>query len=542
MKRLTWTLAIAATLAMTACSPPSSVTPSQSGAAASASAQVSLPFKTVLDDGPGTGRFFKAGDSERVVLDNKAALDAFLQRHPREQPEGNPSNPSPPLEPFPEAVTNPDFAKYQLIAFFDGRVKLGATSRITAVRAQGDGLVVETMRWEPPPNPHSADDPVGRVHLVALPRQTRPLTFANLVVSNETSKTGGGTAVAGNPTMQPRWRAVPNPEVTQASIEQEAKAAFSRSDVTRLTVEKHTLQWVTDNLGPEIGQSMPFTEDSDVWVLTVEGDMDAFGPGGTLPGTVGAGNQRVKRIVQLLSIEDGRMWASSATPMSMEPGMHFELLPQSLAYKGDLLHFDVSGKPVEGSLKLTIQVGDKGQPFERDIAFQNLATYHQPLDQVTLPDLADVPVQRLTVTLAYDGRIDTHTIFLVRDRDAQPAPALRAVGPTDNPSNYGPSAGQEPLDAFARDIAATDWKGRNLSLTSQVVSRSELNLPSPQWDSMPASVGLRQYTVRGDFPKYLLPDAVTASGAPEVFAPKRFEIVLSDSTPIHVVSTKAFPD
>ena len=222
MKRLSLTLAIAATLGLTGCQASNWGLPGQHGNALSESiAQASLPFKTVLDEGTGTGRYrFVAGASERVVLEDKAALDAFLQRHPRTTPEGNPSNPNPPMEPLPPSLSEVDFGKYQLVAFFDGQVKLGATSRITAVRLQGAELIVDTMRWEPPANTASADDPVGRVHIVALPRANKAMTFSELAISNETSKTGGGTAVAGNPVMQPRWPAVPNPEVTQAMFEQ----------------------------------------------------------------------------------------------------------------------------------------------------------------------------------------------------------------------------------------------------------------------------------------------------------------------------------
>ena len=55
--------------------------PATAAAVQAAPAGAALPFKTVVFDSPGSGRYFKAGDSETVVLRSKADLDAFLGRH-----------------------------------------------------------------------------------------------------------------------------------------------------------------------------------------------------------------------------------------------------------------------------------------------------------------------------------------------------------------------------------------------------------------------------------------------------------------------------
>lgn len=500
------------------------------------------PFASALVESPGSGQWFRRGTTERRVLKSKAELEAFITRHERFVPPPNPVVPAPEPQPLPQPLLEIDFSRNQAIVFFDGEVKVGATSRITAVQDLGDRYLVQTTRWEPPPNPKSADDANGRVHLIVLPRTDRPIEFAPLVLNQDVAQENeGGFSAGGNPMMNPRWRAVPNPEVTRERLETQLRAQHGQSMVERFSLEKRTIQWVQEHYGDQFGRGGNFTMDSEVWVAELGGSLEwAAGGHMGIPGTVGAGEPRASQMVMLISIEDGRMFESLTKAAPREPGMRFTLLPDGDLFIGDTLRFDVQGQPVEGSLQLTVRAGATGKELSKTIAYGDLATFQLALDQANVPGLTNDPVQKLTITFQYGNTTGQREVHLIRDRDVQPTPLLRAGGPG-NAGEFGAPASAEALEAFALEIAKTDWKGENVAVTSRAMTKAELNLDPIRASTIPDTVSLREFELRGRYPKYLIPDSVSGTGKAEVMAPTRVVVVLSESTPIQVVSMKAYP-
>lgn len=561
------TIALAVTILLAGCAIPGlpSLPGSQQHVLSAKSAEElqqlqSLPFTTLLFDGPGVGRYFQAGESEKVVLNAKADLDAFLSRHPRVTPDmlarpiapmpqssATPppapppvSAPPPEMERLPDALTQLDFGKYQAIAFFDGAVKLAATSRIVAVEERPEQLVVHTMRWEPPPNPASADAPRGRVHIVKLPRTDKPVLFAETIISNEVAdEMEGGVGVGANPRMNPRWKAVPNPEITREMVEQQARGMARVGPDGTFSFEKRTLRWIHENLKFEnVLRGPSFTPDSEVWLAIAEGDLDMTMPSHLPPpGQIGGTPPKTSRAVMLFSIEDGMMISMMAQETPGEPGFRFHPKPGPY-YLGDPFTFDVEGEPIEGSL--TLKLAAAGKEWVRELAYRDLAGFRLILDPAHLPGLADVPVQTLNITIQYGHGTIGMEIPLIRDRDALSEPPIRAAGPG-RPNEFGTAPADGELDAFARDIAAKDWQGKNLTITSRTVERSEVETPNFA-DRIPAEVQLRRYEIRGEFPKFLVPAVASSTGELAVMAPKRLVIVLSESTPIHVALTRAYAE
>jgi hypothetical protein len=253
-----------------------------------------LPFRTLLAD-EGQGLFLSAGTPEMVVLRSKSDLDAFLARHPKAQaqnfgppnPSASPTPPpgpafltSPPFapNPLPPALTTLDFGKYEAIVFFDGAVKIATTSRILAVQDAGGHLEVITQRWEAPPNPSSAPDVNGRLHIVALARTDRAVAFPATITANGAARRDeGGYGIGGNPTMHPRWPAVANPEITREQIERNIRAGLEDSKVTSFDLQLAPVSTAAvAGVGGHDGTN--FTPDSLVWVAKIKGELTPIGP------------------------------------------------------------------------------------------------------------------------------------------------------------------------------------------------------------------------------------------------------------------------
>lgn len=389
-----------------------------------AQAQASMPFKTVLvDDGP--GQWIAAGADERAVVRSRAELDAFLARHPRFQPA---IDPAVPLAPLPEALTGLDFGVWQAIALVDGQVDLVTSSRITAVVDLGDRLEVRTQRWVAPPGPTSGPSPTGRIHVVAVPRSDKPVVFAAIAEVDGLAKEGeNGWGVGGGPPMNPRWRAVPNPDLTREQVEATFRAMMPGATVTAFSVEKRTIGWVAANLLPNATRGH-FTPESEVWVLRAEGDLPVTNPDGMRAGAgLGGMVPRQSRVAALVSIEDlvPRPYLIDTTPFPGDPGFTFQLQPAGDLVLGDALTFTTSGRPVAGTFTLRVLVG-AAPPVERVIPFADLATFRLPLDRETLPALADASVQAIELETQYTfgsggGAPSRTPIRLFRDRAAREA-------------------------------------------------------------------------------------------------------------------------
>ncbi|MNS74624.1 hypothetical protein D3C72_1081060 [compost metagenome] len=463
------------------------------------------------------------------------------------QPDGVPT-PSPSPEPLPEMLMNLDFARWQAIAFVDGAVDASTSSRITAVVDLGDRLEVRTTRWVAPPNPASGPSPSSRVHIVAVPRTDKPVVFAETAVLDGTAKAGeGGYGLAGGPIMNPKWKAVPDPELTREKVEEAFRGMARGAGVTKMSVEKRTIEWVRANLYAEAARQR-YTPDSEVWVAIAEGELAVSGPGlATGPGlSIGAEAPRASRLWALYSIEDSfpRMFESASQMAPSDPGFSFEIEPQGDLYVGDSLRFAPRGKPVTGKLTLTLTL-QGAAPVVRDLSFADLATFSLPLDRTTLPGLTDAPIHALSIKADYESGNQSggtsRDVKLIRDRAARPSPPMRVQGPG-LPEEYRPAAGERAWDAFARDIAATDWQGTALSTTSRTVRYADFKPEAPyNFDLAPETV-IRLYEIRGTYPTFIVPAAMSGRGVDEVMAPRRLVIAVTEQVPVIVVGLDAYAD
>jgi hypothetical protein len=288
--RLKPVLPLVMAAALAGCAAPAPSAPAPLGAASTPAASAvqappaalgPLPFRTLVAD-EGDGALFKAGPSETVVLRSKAELEAFIARHPVAvkpvygPPDANPYPfpiPPPPavgappsFKPatIPDQVLKLDFGKYEVLAFFDGAVKVASTSRVISVVDEGDHLVATTRRWEPPPNPDAIPDVNARVHLLAVPVSPKPVRFSPVEVVDGTKTDGGSSAyyVGGNPIMRPIWPAVANPELTKAAVEQLARS-FARNKDGKMELTLVPISSLPGTFEP--GACKSFTPDSLVW-------------------------------------------------------------------------------------------------------------------------------------------------------------------------------------------------------------------------------------------------------------------------------------
>ena len=534
--------------------------------AATAAIPPSLPFITLFADGP-NGRAFAAGHDQGTLLQSREQLDAFLASRPRAlpasaqppvaprpdasvtPPPGFPppgqSAAAPSPEPWPEQLRNIDFGKYQVLVFVDGSVTLGAYSRITAVVDQGGELVVQTTRWEPPASAGMPADVNARLHVVALPRTNKPLAFVEIATADGVAgENEGGSSVAGGPLMNPKWRAVPNPEVTREKVDAFVRATFKGATPTSYSLEKRTIGWVKANVFDR-ADDQHFTPESEVWVAIAEGDLPMGGSHAPHGMTVGAAEPRASRVAMLISIEDMNPYMSLSTPKAVDPGMRFELRPNGHLHLGDTLGFEVEGPPREGELTLTLTPSN-GQGVQRRIPFKDLATFGLKVDATTIPGLRDVPLQDLDIKLAWspDGQNTAGSDRkrkVVRDRDVIFDLPMRAMG-GGRLEDYKPQAGESAADAFARDMAASDWRGQDLAITSRAVNLGEVDVHANMANGLPTNPAVRVYTVRGRFPKFLVPADMSGTTADEVMTPTRLEIALTEDIPVRVLRQRAYVD
>ncbi|MDB5101944.1 MAG: hypothetical protein JWM80_6365 [Cyanobacteria bacterium RYN_339] len=527
--------------------------------AATTTASATLPFKTVAVDPEGSGRFFKAGGSETVVLHSKAELAAFVARHPQAvpppaavpqptasfgPPSGIPFGTQPPAfmpDPLPDTLTKLDFDKYVAIAFFDGAVKVASASRIVAVQEQGDKLVASTRRWEQPAGPAAIPDTNGRLHVIALALTTKPVTFQPTDVVDGTSPPGGGGySIGGSPMMRPRWPAVPNPDITQAMITEMARGFANASPDSKIDVQFAPASTAT--LAAPIGQpdSTTFTPDSKVWIVRITGSVSAPGPGAALPGQIGGSGPTYGQSIMIISPEDGRIIEATSIPNAPpKAGTQFRLKPDGVLHLGDTLGFDVSGPLVEGSLTMTVRAGG-ATPVVNQIAIKDLAAFGLKLDVAHVPFLTDAAVQSLTVELKYDQTTETHDLQVVRDVGAKASPPQRIQGPG-TAAEYKPQPGESAADAFVRAIATEDWQGTGLTITSHMATLADVHAKGREGIDLAPTTPVRVYEVRGTFPTFLVPAVTSTTDKDETMAPEHLEIAVREELPVRVVSLKAFP-
>jgi hypothetical protein len=420
-------------------------------------------------------------------------------------------------------------------------------SRITAIEDQGGRMLVRTKRWEPPPNPNAGPDRNGRLHVVAMARTDAAIDFAPLEVgSGASAPDEGGYSTAGSPMMSPRWRAVPNPDVTQAMIEEQYRRQFERSAVTRFVVEKRTIAEaaaLTRQANDRLGH---FTPESEVWVVSVDGDLEPNGfAGGGRVGTIGGTPDRVASFTGLIDVETGHLFMATSKPGKPgEPGMQLMLANREVWHVGDPLTFTVGGKLLPGEAALTISGEGPEQRWTTSIPFAELGAFSLPLDRAHVPWLQDVDVQKVVVELKFAMGGTGTEFLLARDPDAGPMPSSRVASgdPVQEPGKApAPPPTDAELEAWARGIAS-DWKGTDVQVTSEPVALADLGLEPQRAEMVPAGTPLRRFVLRGTFPKVIVYPNHSGTGKAAVMAPRRLVAVVAVRASKDVLDLRAFPD
>lgn len=550
MKR--WSLLLGVALSVSACTlpfgPPS--TYAGVGLEAIAAIPVSLPYRTLFT-AEMAREYFQAGSSEMAVLDSAADWAAFLARHPRgmptviEMPPDYPGpRPTPTMLPLPENLAQVDYAKYQVLVAFVGAAANGEQLRIVSVEEQPERRVAHVVRWQAPPNAGFLPGTFPLMHAIAVPRGAKPLTFAperTVALSRLATSDQGGM----DPNSVPRWRAVPDPELTRDALEGQLRQQYAGGTIDRLSIVKRTFDSLKDHPLTQGGMGWNHTPDSEVWLVELEGDVPSQFAGGGPSREIGGTPDRMAKMTMLMSIENGTTFAMTGQRIPGEPGMRLELKAEPMMRVGEALGFEVAGPVQEGRLKLTVRVLATGQEVVRELEFKDAATFKLSLDASTFPGLADRPVLTLRAMLDYPigptsmGHME-RDIQLVRDADVQPMPSLIAV--SGNPGEYAGAGTAAALEALARQSAEQGWRGTGLSVTSQPISRAEAGLSWQQERDVPESVVFRRITVTGQFPKTLLEAVASGKGETEVIAPKRVVFVMTETKSIHVISAKGYAE
>lgn len=512
----------------------------------------SLPFKTLAFDDGGVGRYFAAGASETVVLRSKADLDAFVARHkPAVEPvfgpftPGNGNSPMPVVElpppnpdgstpapaptfapsPLPKELTGLDFGKWEAIAFFDGDVKVASLSRILAVTDQSGAWTVATKRWEPPANPDAIKDTNGRLHVIAIPRADASVSFTQPQVEVSTGA-NGGYSVGGNPVMDPRWPAIPNPDVTRDSIETMLRRQQTDPNV------KIDLQFeaASNFLDPV----RSYTPDSNIWIAHLTGGNVQGGFAGPMSGA--------QDVTMAISPEDGIMMSafskgpqapSGPASPNLTVGRLDTSMPSGLTYVGDPLTVTLTGPDPSTPVTLTLASGSTTLLTKR-MTIGDLSNFHPKLDATGLPGLPDLPAQDLDLKLDMGNSGTGSTFHLVKDRTAVDLGDLVASG-----GQYPGMSLDDSLEKMARTIASDTWKGTNLSLTSREATAADWTLDSTRLKPVDG-VKLRLYEFKGTFPTLYLPSLASGTGQATVMKPGVVRVVLAESANMVVVSDRGY--
>jgi hypothetical protein len=272
--------------------PPSSVAPS------------SLPLVPLVMPGRDEMRLLPAR-SDRLTLDSQADLDAFIAGMRAPEPSGPPVS-------LPAGLVGVDFTTYQVVVFAESGLRGMQEARIVGIEESGDHRLVHTVRWSVAGAEATAGDSRGRLHMVAVARSAKPITFlrtadVSLAVTPtpvRPSPQVGVPWVPGPdpvPSELPRWRTIPNPEVTEATVEAAAREMLKELAVTSLTVERRTIAWAVAQL--QVGGRDHWLPESEVWVVKAEGGPTRLGPDGQTRVPVSGVSPR--QVSLLFSIEDG---------------------------------------------------------------------------------------------------------------------------------------------------------------------------------------------------------------------------------------------
>lgn len=259
---------------------------------------------------------------QRIIM-SRAEMEAFWADLPRSEPL-NPDLPPAPgvtLPALPPLLANVDFDKYQVVAYAEVGLQGFGTARIVGIEEHVDMRGVHTVHWVGHQSPGSTSAPRSSLHMVAVARSAKMLSFVQtrqeplptpsppiVAPSPQVGMPPPAPVpiVAAQPTDFPRWRTIPNPELTQAAIEAQARAQLWELSVSSLSVERQTFAWVAEHLG--LAVPAIWVPESEVWVVRAEGGPTRIGPDGHT--RVPVSGVEPRQVTLLLSIENGRPFAT----------------------------------------------------------------------------------------------------------------------------------------------------------------------------------------------------------------------------------------
>lgn len=219
------------------------------------------------------------------------------------------------------------------------------------------------------------------------------------------------------------------------------------------------------------------------------------------------------------------------------PMVAVELQVPPVAFVGDLvpLRFQAS----EGPVVIEVTNEEAADQVKRIELPAGTTAYDVKLDGTHLPAFRSeaglVQVYRLKVTA---GNGETGAVLnVVSDRDVEPMPPVM-VQMGGNPSTRGPDAwtsaeGTASTDAFVQKFAES-WKGQDVTFNSTQIGHSLAQIPA-NYGPVPETVKIREYVVRGTFPKVLVTSDFSATGRPMAIAPAALRIVVSQTAPARLI-------
>ena len=239
--------------------PPAQQAPSSVGA--SSLAPPSLPFASLVN--PSNAAVgLQASAGLKAVAYSQAELEDQLRPIGAMPLKLNYLGPQPGWQPDKPATEVFDparlpFDRFMVIAYASDAAN-ARSARITGVEERADALVVHTVEWSGSDR-RAAVPETRHVHVIAVPRSSKPVVFAQ----TQTITLGTEPNLDGVAYDAPvRWKAVPNPLVTEAFVK---TVAVSHGSAAPTHARRVTVNWLNERLGTDV--HWLFTDDSEVWVV-----------------------------------------------------------------------------------------------------------------------------------------------------------------------------------------------------------------------------------------------------------------------------------
>lgn len=216
-----------------------------------------------------------------------------------------------------------------------------------------------------------------------------------------------------------------------------------------------------------------------------------------------------------------------------------------IRYPGDVVKLIPRESLGTRDVELTVTNVQSGATSKKAIANKAVASTTLVVDPDHLPglDLQAPDVQSFTLTLRIasgSGIAELSSgITVVLDREALP-PVRVPLGKAPVVGMTMP--GQEPVEdveELASQVVAA-WEGEALCITSRLRGLDELTLPQPLREQIPPGLPLREFVVRGDFPKRVVTAPWHSEGDRTlVMAPSALRFVIAETRPSHLVKLTA---